>query len=228
MKEHDFWKSICRSVEKKFADDPSTFYDWPEIQSTMLVHNAPWVSVEWETIRNLPRYSRLLADVTLPDKFRYRGGSTQNTTHHTYSLFKWELHTGKKIEDLEYIVEFGGGYGNMCRLIQNMGFRGQYMIIDLPIFTRLQEYYLRSNGVHMENIIWGQPEDVGSTDLLIGLWSISEIPLEERSKVLSIDRKHHLLAISHEFEEIDNLEAFLVVRDIHPINHIPGNSYIIK
>lgn len=80
----------------------------------------------------------------------------------------------------------------------------------------------------MENIIWGQPEDVGSTDLLIGLWSISEIPLEERSKVLSIDRKHHLLAISHEFEEIDNLEAFLVVRDIHPINHIPGNSYIIK
>jgi len=40
------------------------------------------------------------------------------------------------------LVEFGGGYGNMARLLRSFGNRSRYSIIDLPEMLALQKFYL--------------------------------------------------------------------------------------
>ena len=55
------------------------------------------------------------------------------------------------------IVEFGGGYGSMCRLLHKLGFSGQYFIYDLPEFVALQRYFLKSIGMPVRD---GPPDDV--------------------------------------------------------------------
>ena len=59
-------------------------------------------------------------------------------------LALFEETTGSKIDTLELIFEFGGGYGSMCRLAHNLGFNQAYIIFDLQPFSALQNYYLSS------------------------------------------------------------------------------------
>ena len=47
----------------------------------------------------------------------------------------------------DVIVEFGGGYGSMCRLVRKLGFKGRYVIFDLRPILALQKYYLGLHGV---------------------------------------------------------------------------------
>src|SRR5207244_11597755 len=58
------------------------------------------------------------------------------------------------VDDLACVLEFGGGYGSMCRLFHNLGFRGRYLIFDLPAFSALQRFFLRSIGMCV-----GSPEE---------------------------------------------------------------------
>jgi hypothetical protein len=50
----------------------------------------------------------------------------------------------KKVKDHEVIVEFGGGYGSMCRLIYQAGYMGSYIIYDFAHLNLIQDYYLKS------------------------------------------------------------------------------------
>ena len=56
----------------------------------------------------------------------------------------------KRVADFSFILEFGGGYGALCALAYSLGFRGTYVIFDLPEFCLLQTYYLRSLGLPVQ------------------------------------------------------------------------------
>jgi hypothetical protein len=53
--------------------------------------------------------------------------------------------------DTDCIIEFGGGFGSMCRLVHALGFRGQHIIFDLPPVWALQRYYLRLHGIEVDD-----------------------------------------------------------------------------
>jgi hypothetical protein len=59
-----------------------------------------------------------------------------------FSLFEDYLNTA--ISDLNCVPEFGGGYGNMARLVKMMAPDMTYLIIDLPIFLLIQYAYLET------------------------------------------------------------------------------------
>lgn len=230
MKPHSFWNDICNSVQEKMDKDPSKFYDWPEIRHTMLVTNAPWIYDELHYLFNdnyMRDWAYIVPDFTIGEELRSMNNiTTQNTIHHCYSLAKWQKFSNKKIKDLNHIVEFGGGYGNTCRLARVMGFKGKYTIIDLPVFQKLQQYYLSNYNIE-EDVEWKEPEEIEGGDLLIAQWSLSETPLSERKKVLDLDFKHYLIAFQEKFEDIDNVSFFSNLNTI-PISHIPGNYYAFK
>lgn len=48
--------------------------------------------------------------------------------------------------DLDQIVEFGGGTGDMAALVRDIGFNGMYVIYDMEPMTLLQLYWLRYSG----------------------------------------------------------------------------------
>lgn len=70
--------------------------------------------------------------------------TSHNSIHHLYHLTlfceKSKFNFDSKIE----ILEFGGGYGNMAKIIKRMNPLSTYSIIDIPQFTTLQYVYLSS------------------------------------------------------------------------------------
>ena len=92
---------------------------------------------------------------------------------------------GFTIEDIrryKSIVEIGGGYGDMCSVIYAMGFTGKYTIYDFPEVQQVQKYYLENQNIQPNFIT--ESEELEPADLVIGTWSLSEIPLELREKIV--------------------------------------------
>lgn len=69
-----------------------------------------------------------------------------NTIHHLFHLYKYFSHRGIDISKFKSkrIIEWGGGYGNMCKILIEKGVTKNYMIVDVPEFTQIQYNYLSS------------------------------------------------------------------------------------
>lgn len=193
------------------GDNPKRFWEWPCVYHTMLV--AHWVkSVDYE----LSRISNRLAKTcSIPhfgpdDDLTGYPGLSMNLIHQAYHIQQWEQTTGKHINQLDTIVEFGGGYGAMALLCHRLGFSGKYVIYDLPEFSLLQEYYLSQFGL-LDKVSWNpaknpKPQDI---DLYIGLYSLSEIPIEDRaSGQHPLFAKSYLFLYSGQWESYNNVEWF--------------------
>ena len=192
-----------------FDNDPAQFGFCPAVYHTMLVNH--WTGpIEYELNQLLN--SRLVEACTLPhfgpqDTFLY-GQLSMNLIHQAYHIQQWERATGRKINTLDTIVEFGGGYGAMALLCHRLGFEGKYIIYDLPEFSLLQEYYLSQFGL-LANVTWPKggerkPKDV---DLFMGLYSISEVPLKDRPQAM-VKANSYLFLYSGLWEGWNNVEWF--------------------
>jgi hypothetical protein len=118
-----------------------------------------------------------------------------------YHLWQWEQRIGIQVRDLDTIQEFGAGYGQMAWLCRKLGFKGWYVVMDLPVFRLLQEWWLGTQGVTTSS---GRIPDA---DLFIGCYSVSEIPPRQRKKALG-DAAHYLLLYSSQFDKWDNRQWF--------------------
>jgi hypothetical protein len=113
------------------------------------------------------------------DDFDTSAQRCQDVAHLTLNDF-WP----SDLKKYNKILEIGGGYGDMCSVVHDMGFEGQYTIFDFPEIHQLQKYYLDKNGVTDVKYVtdW---EDLEKYDLVIATWSLSEIPLELRENIMS-------------------------------------------
>jgi hypothetical protein len=241
-------------------DDPRKFLRWKVILETMFTAFATYIRRELRFLKKLPDFASrwqpalMESRVGHPFFYPFYPRSSGNLIHHSYHIAQYELSTGNRIEKLSHIVEFGGGYGSMCRLIHRLGFSGKYIILDLPHFSALQEFYLRCLGFTVHNSekiersgiycvseidqLSRLTEDVGPDSLFIATWSFSETPVYVRNAVVPIlDRfSSFLFAYQEVFGEMDNRRYFDAWRATlnkaikwyeWPIPHIPNNSYLI-
>lgn len=169
------------------GDDPETFLAWPCIGHTMLhLHWPDLVMREYKMLvedDNMPDYSA-------PTLTSYSLEQEQVNIRQAFHLRKWEQVTGKRIADLDSIVEIGGGYGAACLMARKMGFKGKYTIYDLSEFSLLQQYYLSQAGVENVNFITTLPDPemypnrIILADLMIAIYSMSEIHDGTRKDIL--------------------------------------------
>jgi hypothetical protein len=119
----------------------------------------------------------------------------------------------------------------MYRLCHNLGFDGKYIIFDFPMFSALQQYYIKSIGLELHNVDSFESAkhgvicvsdiqilqdllltNISSRDknMFIATWSLSESPVDLRYKILSLiaEFKAFLFAFQGKFEEVDNVEFF--------------------
>jgi hypothetical protein len=253
----NLWIKHCIELKNNLLKkDPREFFKWKVIRDTMISNTD---KKEYIYLRSNPYWNlykqaiKREAPVFYSEPYFMDRSTNGNSVHHAYHIAKLMDNTGVDISKLPVVFEFGGGYGNMCRLFFNMGFKGKYVIFDLPIFSELQRYYLSSlklpvskgNNVSMEKD--GQISLISDMEnildafcdrgLFIGTWSVSEAPLYLREKILNrIDKPDYfLLAYQHKFEEIDNVEffrSFMGQRmnykwDDFEIEHLKGNNYLI-
>src|SRR5690606_26918891 len=106
---------------------------------------------------------------------------TLKTAHH---ILTFEAMTGNDITAYDQIVEFGSGIGETARMILDMGFKGDYLLYDLPETVRIPAFYLsKYDNVKIINNYDEIPQ--GKKTLFIGTWSLSEVPISYRNPIVS-------------------------------------------
>jgi hypothetical protein len=231
------WAAIANHFRHLvLTEDPRRFLNWPTL-CTMFVSSEPYVTSELEHLRTHPewesRWRPAIQDSPIghPTPFASYPLSSGNLIHHAYHLCRFEQATGRRIGDLQLVVEFGGGYGSLARLFHALGFGGRYIIYDLPEFTSLQRFFLKSLELPVRPVAelrHGRPGIATISDmaelretvaalagearrsLFIATWSLSEAPLALRTEALSMARSvdSYLLAYQEQFGEIDNAAFF--------------------
>lgn len=69
--------------------------------------------------------------------------TSPNTVHQLHHLLRYEDATGRRIRDAGTVVEWGGGFGSLMRLLVRLhGEAPTCVIIDTPVFSALQWLYL--------------------------------------------------------------------------------------
>lgn len=256
-----FWvESQRRLAELVAAQDPREFLRWDVVQHTMFVHNHRYVLHELQALLRDPRWLRRWrpavreSAIGRPPRYFAYPWSSGNLLHHTYHLWRYEYVTGAAVTDVDTIVEFGGGYGSMCRLLRRLGFRGRYVIFDLPQFSALQRFFLESQGPDAPRIaadradvgadvyLLSDPEQLqaavtgGGRSMLLATWSLSEAPVRVREQVFDVlaGCERFLLAYQETFGEVDNVAYFKGWRGRigerrwrdQTIPHLPGSRYL--
>jgi len=231
------WKAnSSRLQERVLSEDARRFLRWDVITETMFVSNESFVDVEFDGLRASPgwkdRWEKAIveASVGCPVPFYRHPVSSGNLIHQAYHLLAFETETGRDVRRFDLVIEFGGGYGSMCRLFYNQGFEGRYMLFDLPPFSALQRFFLRSLGLPVRDIgifLRESPSifctsrmdevreilDTGTPErkiLFLATWSLSEAPMEIRDAFLGLATRFdgQLIAYQQTFQEIDNLAYF--------------------
>jgi putative sugar O-methyltransferase len=73
-------------------------------------------------------------------------GVSTNTIHHLFHINRYLNFKNIDISNFKSkrIIEWGGGYGNMSKILIELGVTNNYLIIDLPEFISIQYRYLSS------------------------------------------------------------------------------------
>ncbi len=215
--------------------DPREFLSWDVITRTMFSAFSPYARIELASLKKREdwnsRWKPALREspVGRPARFVLYPSSSANLIHDAYNLLAFQEATGLVPEQFQTIVEFGGGYGSMCRLLFNLGFNGTYVIYDLPPFSKLQVYFLGSMGIPILTgdsrsqvgrgaiLVSGDAEAIPSVapirtskSLFIAAWSISETSIEVRRRFLSqvTECDAFLIAFQEQFSEMNNCQFF--------------------
>lgn len=213
-----FWNGKQRELRERFAGSDidellPTFLTWPEIATTMFVGECAWIEREHEAVKRWHGYPFAIVEDAIgrPPWLGYYPWTSGSMVHSAYHVMMWEATTGKSIRDVESIIEVGGGYGGLAKVMRRAGFRGTYTIYDLPEFSLLQRYYLDSCAI--EGIAFRDSPPVWPVEceLLIGLWSLSEMQSEMQMRYLhNIRTNHYLLAMNNELWEGRDSRATLL------------------
>lgn len=220
------WDELRVAISREFAQSPGGFLRQPTIARTVHPNQMPLARAylgdlsadEFSRTQILPR----LHDVPLGDPYlcSFFPLASPMTIQHGYYLSLMKEHWNIFIPDnqIQHVFEIGGGYGNFCRLVFEYGYRGRYVIADLPEMHRIQKHFL--GGVLPKSSVNGQIEycplnrtdglpDAGPS-LLIATFSISEMPLATRQ--LIEDRyeqfEYIFIAYNQAFDGVDNRAYF--------------------
>ena len=216
-------------------EDPRGFLRWDVVARAMVVSPQLYILRElWPLLLDWPQWRPFVEDPPRghPWPFPLLPRTSANTIHQAYHLHRFEKATGQRLEEMEQIVEVGGGYGGLCRLVHRRGFRGRYIILDLPEFAALQRYYLEALGVA---VVHNQEATPDLKTALVANWSLSEMTLVDREAVLAgcPALSAALIAYQETFDDIDNVAFFRewsersgLSCEGSAIEHLPHHHYL--
>lgn len=237
-KAHENWANNMNQLKNLILTENIDFFlQWAVIKRTMYVDKALYIFKELKFLKNLPdfnlRWKNYLIESSVgnPNCYKRLLNSSSNLVHQTYHIAMWENTLGKKIEGTDLILEFGGGYGALCKLIHSMSFKKKYVIFDLAIFSKLQKYYLKSLNLPVleyEEFILAKSgiicvsefkilqkiidnSNVSLSDsLFIASWSLSETSMDVRNSFMPLIKKFNSFFIGYQpyFGEVDNNDYF--------------------
>lgn len=246
---NDWIKHANKTRDMILKKDPSFFLRWHSIRNTMNVSNSKFILTELKTLKRTKKWDNFWKDFIKEPfiggqiPFMFNFSTSGNTIHLAYIINEFEKRAGKNISDFDYIFEFGGGYGNLCRLIHKRGFNGKYILFDMPVFSSLQKFYLKSIGLPVSDfnsieeiknkksgifciknidealkILEETNSNNPTRNLFIATWSISESAIYIREKFHKFinDFNYFLIGYQDKFGEVNNKEYFEEFKKLNP------------
>lgn len=201
------------------------------IQKMFFIHNRLFIKNELNEIREdkfyFTQWKNLLKEDEIGDPVRYflYPKSSGNRIRQVYHLKKFHDFSNVNIKVIKKVLEIGGGYGCMARIFSKLNHKIKYTIFDTFEVNLLQYYFLKinklkvaieksrsrinltSNLSRVNNYIHYRNN---SRTLLIANWSLSEMPLKLRNKILKFIFRipYILISFQDKFENINNLKYF--------------------
>ncbi len=221
-----FSENVYSLIKEKKLDN---FLRQGFIQKMFFVHNRLYNVIFLREILSSKSnlFIKLLEENSIgnPVPFFLYKKSSGNRIRHLFLLKK--IFDYAQITDADAVLEIGGGYGCMAKIFQEINPNVDYTIFDLPEVNLLQYYYLKSNYINFKidqidsDKILTSKIDILSTkiDLLknrgkkimvIANWSISEMPLKLRDKLIFLFENcdYGIISYQSEFENISNKQYF--------------------
>src|SRR6266853_3457808 len=215
--------------------DPREFLSWDVISKTMFLAFSPYAVRELIHLKRQNNWNSRWKDalqespVGRPAPFLLYPQTRAILIDDAYDLYAFQVAMGLVLEQFHNILEFGGGYGSMCRLLFNLGFDGRYVVYDLQPFSGLQAYYLSSLGIPVlsknsfprsekgvalvsdeEGLLLSAEPFTKQESLFIAAWSISETSLDVRRRFLlyAAECDAFLIAFQEQLGEMNNCQFF--------------------
>jgi hypothetical protein len=204
------------------------------IQKMFFVHNRLFIKNELNEIRKdknfFTQWKNLLKEDEIGDPIRYflYPESSGNRIRQVYHLKKFCDFSKINIKIIKKVIEIGGGYGCMARIFSKINHKIKYIIFDTFEVNLLQYYFLKLNKLEVN--IEDSKSRINLTSsikinsrinykndcktLLIANWSLSEMPLKLRNKILKLIFKipYILISFQDKFENINNLKYFEAIK----------------
>jgi hypothetical protein len=207
----------------------------PFIQKMFFIHNRLFIKNELNEIKNDKKFfflwKNLIKEDEVGDPIRYflYPKSSGNRIRQVYHLKKFCDFSNINIKLIKKVIEIGGGYGCMARIFFKISQKIKYIIFDTFEVNLLQYYYLKINKLKVAienkkskiNLIYSVNKfnncfnyRNGSKTLLIANWSLSEMPLKLRNKIIKLIFKIPYIIISFQdkFENINNVKYFKKIK----------------
>lgn len=193
------------------------------IQKMFFVQNRLFIFNELKELKiskNWNFYQKIIKEDYVGNPIRYflypkSSGNKINHVFHLHTLFN-ELNIHLK-KDIKKIFEFGAGYGCMARIYSKINPKIKYTCFDTDYVNLLQYYFLKSNNLNVgftrlnRFYLTSNINKINNNyDLFIANWSLSEVPLNFRKKIIPtiLKSKYILISFQENFEDINNLKYF--------------------
>lgn len=181
--------------------------------------------------------------------------TSHNSIQNLYHLIRFLDETQCNLDQIDTVIEWGGGYGNMAKIFKRLKpIPFTYVIVDIPLFSCIQWMYL-STILGKESInLLQNPEDTIhagkinllpicfidrykiSADLFMSTWGLSESSKYSQDYVVNhnwFNSKHILLAYqdsNSSLPDADNVGkiAMEIGALIINIEFLPDNHYCFR
>jgi hypothetical protein len=211
------WQEWLVTIQEEFRNNKSSFLSQPNIKRTVHPEHGG-MNLYMKLNSEFADLSKI-ADPSCGKPNIQFGKHSLISIQSGYYISLIKEHFGIKPKDLGHITDIGGGYGYLCYSMHKLGFIGNYNILDFPQMNEMQEYFL-------SNTIQGsyacktlKPENLTKTaneSLLIGTFSINEMPLDDRKIIEAYYEQYKYIMIAHKqnkaFHGIDNKEYFYGIK----------------
>ncbi len=201
------WDEFRKAIAKEFAEHQDDFLRQPTIAHTMHPVNDKLAVAYHDELWGTPYGRRLIGralDLDYGKPRRVANECSMSALQHAWQL--WNI--GELVKSLQHVAEIGGGYGDMARQIHAAGFRGTYEIFDFPELHQIQSAYLERCDVpvNFKQLTDYTLKALDSRALLLAMFSVSEMPLEQRAEIEPMFFTYDYLAFSwnESFAGIDN------------------------
>lgn len=252
--QQSYWDEQRATVRRLLeSGDPALFRTWDPVRLIPLYEVWHWVGYmqgvldtserlvgrdreRWEAAM-APRawgfdeafYRRTELRLRLREKEIITTTYNAKSNHH---LESYRQMTGRDLLSYRRIVEFGGGSGDLARLVMDLGYAGEYIIVDLPEVLGVQRINFADSTGRKPALAAQVPPAMPDT-ALISTWALSEVPIALRDEVVDKLRPDGwLIATQRSIFGVDNDAYFAgwegARRELEWIRWDGGSYYIAK